>query len=59
MTVRMPYFRQMSVAAFQRYGFSASSAAPLYSAGYVAAWCLTSLCLGLLLERYARGRAIR
>ncbi len=44
---------------WQRYGFSASSAAPLYSAGYVAAWCLTSLCLGLLLERYARGRAIR
>lgn len=44
---------------WQRYGFSASSAAPLYSIGYVAAWCLGSLCLGLLLERYVRGREIR
>lgn len=44
---------------WQRYGFSASSAAPLHSAGYVAAWCLAALCLGLLLERYARGREIR
>ena len=44
---------------WQRYGFSASSSAPLYSIGYVAAWCLGSLCLGLLLERYARGREIR
>lgn len=44
---------------WQRYGFSASSAAPLYSTGYVAAWCLGSLCLGLLLERYVRGREIR
>lgn len=44
---------------WQRYGFSASSASPLYSVGYVAAWCLISLCLGLLLERYARGREIK
>ena len=44
---------------WQRYGFSASSSAPLYSIGYVAAWCFGSLCLGLLLERYARGREIR
>lgn len=44
---------------WQRYGFSASSAAPLYSTGYVVAWCLIALCLGLLLERYARGRVIR
>lgn len=44
---------------WQRYGFSASSSAPLYSTGYVAAWCLGSLCLGLLLERYVRGREIR
>lgn len=44
---------------WQRYGFSASSASPLYSTGYVAAWCLISLCLGLLLERYVRGRAIK
>lgn len=44
---------------WQRYGFSASSAAPRYSVTYVAAWCLGSLCLGLLLERYVRGREIR
>ena len=44
---------------WQRYGFSASSAAPLYNTGYVAAWCLGSLCLGLLLERHVRGGEIR
>lgn len=44
---------------WQRYGFSASSASPLYSVGYMVAWCLISLCLGLLLERYARGREIK
>lgn len=44
---------------WQRYGFSASSASPLYSTGYVGAWCLGALCLGLLLERYARGREIK
>ena len=44
---------------WQRYGFSASSSAPLYSIGYMAAWCMGSLCLGLLLERYVRGREIR
>ena len=44
---------------WQRYGFSASSASPLYSVGYMVAWCLISLCLGLLLERYVRGRAIK
>lgn len=44
---------------WQRYGFSASSSAPLYSMDYVAAWCLGSLCLGLLLERYVRGREVR
>ena len=44
---------------WQRYGFSASSASPLYSVGHVAAWCLISLCLGLLLERHVRGRAIK
>ena len=43
---------------WQRYGFSASSAAPSYSAVYIVAWCLISLCLGLLLERYARGREL-
>ncbi len=41
---------------WQRYGFSASSSAPLYSVVYVAVWCLGALCLGLLLERYVRGR---
>ena len=44
---------------WQRYGFSASSASPLFSVGYVTAWCLISLCLGFLLERYARGREIK
>lgn len=44
---------------WQRYGFSASSASPLYSVGYMVAWCLISLCLGLLLERYVRGREIK
>ena len=44
---------------WQRYGFSASSSSPLYSIGYVTAWCLGSLCLGLLLERYVRGREVR
>ena len=44
---------------WQRYGFSSSSAAPLHSVGYVLVWCLVSLCLGLLLERYARGREIQ
>ncbi len=44
---------------WQRYGFSASSASPLYSVGYMVAWCLISLCLGLLLERYVRGRKIK
>lgn len=43
---------------WQRYGFSSSSAAPLYSVGYVTLWCLSSLCLGLLLERYVRGRTL-
>ncbi len=44
---------------WQRYGFSASSTSPLYSVGYVTAWCLVSLCLGLLLERYVRGREVK
>ncbi len=44
---------------WQRYGFSTSSAAPLYSVVYIAAWCLIALCLGLLLERYARGRELK
>lgn len=43
---------------WQRYGFSASSAAPAYNIGYIAAWCAISLCTGLLLERHARGRAL-
>lgn len=44
---------------WQRYGFSASSAAPAYSVSYAAVWCLGSLALGLLLERCARGRELR
>lgn len=44
---------------WQRYGFSASCAPPLFSIGYIVVWCLLSLCLGLLLERYVRGRAIK
>lgn len=41
---------------WQREGFSASSAAPIYDIGYIAAWCAVFLCAGLLLERHARGR---
>lgn len=41
---------------WQRYGFSASSAAPAYSIRYIVTWCMVSLCMGLLFERYARGR---
>ncbi len=44
---------------WQRHGFSASSAAPAYDIGYIAAWCAASLCAGLLLERHARGREIK
>lgn len=43
---------------WQRHGFSASSAAPAYNIGYIAAWCAISLCAGLLLERHARGRTL-
>lgn len=48
----------MQIVEWQRYGFSASAEAPRYSVAYVAAWCIASLCLGLLLERRARGREI-
>ncbi len=44
---------------WQRYGLSASSAAPLYNIAYIAGWCLASLCIGLLLERHARGRELK
>ena len=44
---------------WQRYGFSASSSSPLYSINYITTWCLLSLCLGLLLERHARGRELK
>ena len=44
---------------WQRHGFSASSAAPVYSVAYVAAWCAISLCIGLLLERHVRGRELK
>ncbi len=43
---------------WQRYGVSASSAAPLHNVSYIAVWCVLPLCLGFLLERYARGRVI-
>ncbi|ABM29596.1 ABC transporter permease [Nitratidesulfovibrio vulgaris] len=43
---------------WQRYGFSASSAAPAYNIVYISAWCATSLSIGLLLERYARRRGL-
>lgn len=49
----------MQLIEWQRYGFSASSSAPLFSVPYLAAWCLGALCLGLLLERHVRGREIR
>lgn len=48
----------LQIIEWQRRGFSGSSEAPLYSVGYVAAWCAVALCLGLLLERHARGRDI-
>lgn len=44
---------------WQRYGFSASCAPPMYSISYILVWCLISICLGLLLERYVRGREIK
>ena len=44
---------------WQRYGFSASCAPPLFSIDYIVAWCLLPLCLGLLLERYVRGRPVK
>lgn len=43
---------------WQRHGFSVSSAASAHSFWYIAAWCALSLCIGLLLERHARGRAL-
>lgn len=49
----------MQLIEWQRYGFSASASAPMYSVAYIFAWCLGSLCLGLLLERHVRGRAIK
>lgn len=48
----------MQIIEWQRGGFSVSSAAPMYSVPYIAAWCLASLCLGLLLERHVRGREL-
>ena len=44
---------------WQRAGFSASCAPLMYSIGYILAWCFASISLGLLLERYARGREIK
>ena len=44
---------------WQRYGFSASSVAPIFSINYVIIWCGVTLCLGLLLERHVRGRNIQ
>ena len=49
----------MQLIEWQRYGFSASASAPMYSIAYIFAWCMGSLCLGLLLERYVRGREIK
>ncbi|MDR1656934.1 MAG: ABC transporter permease [Deltaproteobacteria bacterium] len=43
---------------WQRYGFSASSVAPAYSLKYICVCCAVSLSLGLLLERYVRGREL-
>jgi capsular polysaccharide transport system permease protein len=43
---------------WQRYGFSVSAAAPAYSVRYIAVWCAISLCIGLVLERHARGREL-
>lgn len=49
----------MQLIEWQRYGFSASASAPMYSVMYISMWCMGSLCLGLLLERHVRGREIR
>ena len=49
----------MQLIEWQRYGFSVSASAPMYSVMYISMWCMGSLCLGLLLERYVRGREIR
>lgn len=44
---------------WQRYGFTASPTAPIFSISYVAIWCLGSISFGLLLERYVRGNEIK
>lgn len=49
----------MQLIEWQRYGFSHSSSAPIYSITYISAWCLIALCLGLLLRHYVRGREIK
>lgn len=48
----------MQIIEWQRYGFSASSQAPLYNVTYIGAWCVVTLCLGMLFERFARGREV-
>lgn len=49
----------MQIIEWQRYGFSHTASAPIYSITYISVWCLLSLSLGLLLERHVRGREIR
>ncbi len=49
----------MQLIEWQRYGFSHSSSAPIYSVTYISAWCLISLCFGLLLGHYVRGREVK
>lgn len=48
----------MHIIEWQRRGFSATAESPAYSVEYIAVWCAGALCLGLLLERCARGREI-
>lgn len=44
---------------WQRYGFTASTASPMFNIGYIVAWCVLSLFFGFLLERHVRGRHLR
>ena len=49
----------MQLIEWQRYGFSSTTNPPTYSIAYIASWCIGSLVLGLLLERYVRGRPLK
>ena len=49
----------MQLIEWQRYGFASTTHPPSYSIPYICTWCISSLVLGLLLERYVRGRPLK